>query len=89
MNRNGEVTVAEIKKVDAQGRVALPAKWRARKLRDTDEVVLVEKGEVLLLKPRVKPDLTKHFDMVDVDIDPKAFSDYSKLKKTILGRSRE
>lgn len=81
--------MAEIKKVDAQGRVSLPAKWRARKLRDADEVVIVERGESLLLRPRTKPDLTKHFDVAKVDINPKAFSDYSKLKRSILGRARE
>ncbi len=86
ISRNGENALTEIKKVDAQGRVALPAKWRARKLRNTDEVILVERDEVLLLKPRTKPDLTKHFDVADVEIDPRAFSDYSKLKRAILGR---
>jgi len=75
VNENGENGLAEIKKVDAQGRVALPAKWRARKLHNTDEVVVVERGEILLLKPRTKPDLTKHFDVAKVQIDPKAFSD--------------
>jgi bifunctional DNA-binding transcriptional regulator/antitoxin component of YhaV-PrlF toxin-antitoxin module len=77
-----------VKKVDAQGRVALPAKWRARELRNTNEVVLVERGNLLLLKPRTKPDLTKHFDVATVAIDPSAFSDYSKLKRAILGRGR-
>ena len=81
--------MAEIKKVDAQGRVSLPAKWRARKLRNTDEVVLVERGEILLLKPRTKPDFTRHFDVAKVEIDPKVFSDYSRLKRAILGRGRE
>ncbi len=58
-------------------------------MRNTDEVVVVERGEVLLLKPRTKPDLTKHFDVANVEIDPKAFSDYSRLKRAILGRGRE
>lgn len=49
----------------------------------------VERGEVLLLKPRTKPDLTKHFDIAKVEVDPKAFSDYSRLKRAILGRGRD
>jgi bifunctional DNA-binding transcriptional regulator/antitoxin component of YhaV-PrlF toxin-antitoxin module len=77
-----------IKKVDAQGRIALPAKWRARELRKTDEVIVVERGSVLLLKPRTKPDLTKYFDVASVTVDPSAFSDYSKLKHAILGHGR-
>jgi len=78
--------LAEIKKVDAQGRISLPARWRASKLRGSDEVVVVEKGELLLVKPKGRPDLTKHFDAVEVDMDPRDLTDYSRLKKTILGR---
>ena len=80
--------LATVKKVDAQGRIALPAKWRARQLRNTNEVLVVERGNSLLLKPRTKPDLTKHFDVARVAIDPSGFSDYSELKRAILGRGR-
>ena len=80
--------MAQIKKVDEQGRISLPAGWRASKLQGSDEVVLVERGELLLVKPKGKPDLTKHFDTVEVDLDPRDLSDYSKLKNTILGRRR-
>lgn len=78
--------MAEIKKVDAQGRISLPVGWRARKLQGSKEVVVVERGELLLVKPKGKPDLTKHFDAVEVDVDPRDLADYSRLKKTILGR---
>jgi len=78
--------LAEIKKVEAQGRISLPAGWRASKLQGSDEVVVVEKGELLLVKPKGRSDLTKHFDAVEVDVDPRNFADYSQLKKTILGR---
>jgi len=81
--------LAQIKRVDEQGRISLPARWRASKLRGTDEVVVVEKGELLLVKPKGKPDLTRHFDAVEVDVDPKSFADYSRLKKAILGRAGE
>ena len=80
--------MAQIKKVDRQGRISLPATWRASKLRGSAQVVVVERGELLLVKPKGKPDLTKHFDAVEVDLDPTNLSDYSRLKKTILGRRR-
>jgi bifunctional DNA-binding transcriptional regulator/antitoxin component of YhaV-PrlF toxin-antitoxin module len=83
------MVLAQIKKVDGQGRISLPAAWRESRLRGSDEVVVVEKGELLLVKPKGKPDLTKHFDAVEVDVDPNSFADYSRLKKTILGRLRE
>jgi hypothetical protein len=39
---------------------------------------------LLLVKP--KGELTRGFDTVEVDLDPKNLTDYSTLKKTILGR---
>jgi hypothetical protein len=41
---------------------------------------------VLVVKPRVKPDLTRHFDSVEVDVNLKDFADFSRFKKAILGR---
>jgi hypothetical protein len=34
----------------------------------------------------VKPDLTRHFDSVETQVDPEDFMDYSILKKAALGR---
>lgn len=78
--------MAEIKKVDAQGRISLPAQWRSKRVDDSGEVIVIEKGDVLVVKPNVKPDLTKHFDSVETDVDPEDFVDYSRLKKALLGR---
>jgi hypothetical protein len=39
---------------------------------------------LLLVKPRGKG--TMRFGTVEVDLDPKNLTDYSTLKKTILGR---
>jgi len=76
--------VVEIKKVDAQGRIALPAKWRAKALKKTREVYLLEKNDYLLVKPRERGDLTRHFDAVEIDIEPEDFLDYNRLKKALL-----
>jgi bifunctional DNA-binding transcriptional regulator/antitoxin component of YhaV-PrlF toxin-antitoxin module len=78
--------LAEIKKVDAQGRISLPARWRSKRVDDSGEVIVIEKGDVLLVKPNVKPDLTRHFDSVETQADPEDFTDYSILKKAVLGR---
>lgn len=40
----------------------------------------------LIVKPREKPDLTRHFDTGEVDVDSKDFVDYSRFKKALLGR---
>lgn len=78
--------VVEVKKVDSQGRIALPAKWRARALKETKEVCIVEKDDYLLVRPLRRGDLTRHFDAVEVDVEPEDFQDYNRLKKVLLSR---
>lgn len=82
----GKYGLTEIKKVDSQGRISLPVRWRNERLHKSSEVIVIEKGDLLLVKPRVKPDLTRHFDSVEVDLSSSDFTDYSRLKKTVLGR---
>jgi len=74
----------EIRKVDSQGRISLPAKWRANVLRKTEEVYILDRGDHLLVTPRRKGDLTKHFDAIEVDVEPEEFQDYNRLRKALL-----
>jgi len=76
--------VVKIKKIDSQGRIALPAKWRAKVLKKTREVYILEKDDYLLVTPRRRGDLTKHFDAIEVDVEPEDFLDYNRLKKALL-----
>lgn len=71
-----------IRKMDSQGRISLPSEWR-KKL-STNEILIFYDGETLILKPKRDPDLTKHFDSVAADIDPKEFEDYHRLKRVLL-----
>jgi len=80
----GIIMVVEVKKVDAQGRIALPAKWRSKVLKEAEEVYILERGDYLLVKPRKSGDLTKHFDTLEVDVEPEDFIDYNRLKKALL-----
>ena len=41
------------------------------------------------MKLRVKPDLTRHFDSLEVDVNPRDFAEFSRFKKAILGRRRK
>ena len=59
-------------------------RWRNRTPHDSGEVIIIGKGDVLLVKPRVKPDLTRHFDSVEVDVNPRDFTDYSRFKRAVL-----
>lgn len=76
----------EIKKVDSQGRIALPAKWSAKVLKKTKEVYILEKDDYLLVRPRRIGDLTRHFDAIEVDVEPEDFLDYNRLKKALLAQ---
>ncbi len=78
--------MAEPRKMDARARISLPSRWRKKQLHELREVTVIEKGNMLLVKPKVKPNLTRHFNSVEIDANPDDFTDYSKLKKTFLRR---
>jgi len=59
----------EVKKVDKQGRIILPSEWRKEELKEGNEVFIIKEKGVLKIIPKRKPDLTKYFDSVDLDVD--------------------
>ena len=74
----------EIKKVDSQGRISLPAEWRKEVLGDSEEVYVFREGESLVVRPRREPDLVQHFDSITVDVEAETFEDYHRLRKELL-----
>ena len=72
----------EIKRLDAQGRLVLPPSWR-KKLQ-SNEVLIIEDGNVLLLIPKGDPDLSKYLEFIKVDIPPEIYSNYHQLKEHLL-----
>lgn len=81
--------LSTVRRVDGQGRIALPSDWRSKSLKDTQEVVLVEQDDFLVIRPRKKVDLTEFFDSVETYVDPKAFRDYAVLKRALLRKGRK
>ena len=59
----------EIRKVDSQGRIVLPLKWRENELKNEDEVIIIEDEGILKIIPKKKVDLTKFFDSLEFDDD--------------------
>ena len=59
----------EIRKVDSQGRIVLPLKWREKELKNEDEVIIIEDEGILKIIPKKKIDLTKFFDSLEFDDD--------------------
>jgi len=78
-----------IRRVDRQGRIALPRHWRSKSLKEAKEVIVVEQDESLLIRPRRRADITRYFDSIEVDVNPKAFGDYALLKRELLKERRE
>jgi bifunctional DNA-binding transcriptional regulator/antitoxin component of YhaV-PrlF toxin-antitoxin module len=88
MTPNAWGLVLTVRRVDSAGRISLPPDWRSKNLKGDKEVVVVEQGEALLIRPRRTIDITRYFDSVQVDVDPAVFADYSLLKNALLKQGK-
>ncbi len=59
----------EVKKVDSQGRLILPADWREAELSENKELFIIKRKGYLKLVPKRRVDLTEWFDKVDLGIE--------------------
>ena len=59
----------EVKKVDSQGRLILPADWRESEVGETRELYIVKRKGYLKIVPKRRVDLTENFDKVDLGVD--------------------
>jgi len=59
----------EIRKVDSQGRIVLPHKWREKELKEGNEVLIIEEHGILKIIPKKKVDLTQFFDSLEYEND--------------------
>jgi AbrB family looped-hinge helix DNA binding protein len=66
----------EFKKVDGRGRIVLPKSWRKKW---GDEVILIEFEDRIEILPRKKLNLSKFFDIVEVE----SFEDVADILKDI------
>jgi DNA-binding transcriptional regulator/RsmH inhibitor MraZ len=60
-------TGVELRKVDAQDRVILPADWRKAELRESKEMYVIKRTGYLKIVPKRRVDLTEYFDKIDLD----------------------
>ena len=79
----------EVRRVDSQGRIALPSEWRKRTLQASREVIIMQRDDHLLVRPRLEGDLTRFFDAFTAEVPPESFKDYKQLKRALLGSSRQ
>ena len=71
----------EIKTVDGQGRIHLPKEWRDRYLKGKKAIIL-SKGDIVEIRPFIKPDLTNYFDKIEIDLKSD-LSDWHQVKKEL------
>jgi bifunctional DNA-binding transcriptional regulator/antitoxin component of YhaV-PrlF toxin-antitoxin module len=59
----------EVKKVDAQGRLILPADWREAEIGESRELYIIKRKGYLKILPKRRVDLTENFDKVDLGVE--------------------
>jgi bifunctional DNA-binding transcriptional regulator/antitoxin component of YhaV-PrlF toxin-antitoxin module len=74
----------EVKKVDPQGRVILPADWRQSEMKESREIYIIREKGYLKIIPKRKVDLTEYFDKVDLNVE--AIENWKKFEKRLYGR---
>ncbi|MDI6690969.1 MAG: hypothetical protein QME50_03755 [Candidatus Bathyarchaeota archaeon] len=58
----------EVKKIDSQGRLILPADWRESEVGESRELYIVKRKKYLKIIPKRQIDLTEPFDKVDLGV---------------------
>jgi bifunctional DNA-binding transcriptional regulator/antitoxin component of YhaV-PrlF toxin-antitoxin module len=79
-------TGVEVKKVDAQGRLILPADWREAELNENKELFVIKRKGYLKLVPKRRVDLTENFDKVDLGVE--AIGSWKQFEKKIYEDSK-
>lgn len=68
MVRNLEIGV-EIRKVDSQGRLILPADWRESEIVGAREVYVIKRRGSLKILPKRRVDLSAFLDKIDLGVE--------------------
>ena len=69
----------EIKKVDSQGRLILPADWREAEIGESKELYVIKRKGYLKIVPKHRVDLTECFDSVDLGVE--AIGNWKQFEK--------
>ncbi len=74
-------TGVEVKKVDSQGRIILPADWREAEIGESKELYVIKRKGYLKLVPKRHIDLTECFDKVDLGVE--SIGNWNEFEKKI------
>ncbi len=72
----------EVRKIDSQGRLILPADWRESEVGESRELYVVKRKGYLKIIPKRRIDLTKNFDKIDLGVG--AIGDWEEFEKKLL-----
>jgi bifunctional DNA-binding transcriptional regulator/antitoxin component of YhaV-PrlF toxin-antitoxin module len=75
----------DVKKVDSQGRLILPADWREAEIGESRELYVIKRKGYLKLVPKRRVDLTECFDKVDLGVQ--SIESWSAFEKKIYEAS--
>ena len=66
----------EVKKIDSQGRIILPADWCESEVDESRELFIIKRKGYLKIIPKRKVDLTQYFDKIDLFLPFELFSSF-------------
>lgn len=75
----------EIRKIDPQGRIILPADWRESEVGESRELYVVKRKGYLKIIPKRRVDLTVNFDSCDLGVE--AIDDWEEFERKFLEAS--
>ena len=73
----------EVKKLDPQGRLILPADWRESEVGEDRELYIVKRKGYLKIVPKRRVDLTEDFDRIDLGVE--AIGSWKEFEKKFYG----
>jgi len=73
----------EERRIDSQGRISLPVDWRKEVLGDAKGVIIIRRGEELVVRPKRRRKLSEFFDSIEVDLESD-LSDWHAVKRELL-----
>jgi bifunctional DNA-binding transcriptional regulator/antitoxin component of YhaV-PrlF toxin-antitoxin module len=76
----------EVKKVDSQGRLILPADWREAEVGESRELYVIKRKGYLKIVPKRRVDLTLCFDKVDLGVE--SIGSWAVFEKKLYEASR-
>jgi len=72
----------EIRRVDSQGRIILPADWRESEIGRSRELYVIKRKGYLKIIPKRRADLTVNFDKIDLHVE--AIGDWREFERKLF-----